>query len=91
MICQGFLPSPALQPFVKGYQLRHFTFTIQKAPLYKPYAPRPEQTLAFVPRGYEQVEYVNSHQIVQRPPSALLGQHGLRTNRHLGERSSVPC
>ncbi|MBD2705694.1 AraC family transcriptional regulator [Spirosoma sp. BT702] len=83
MICQGFLPSLSLRPFIKDYQLRYFTFTDKTGPTYKPYAPRPEQTLAFFPRGYEQVEYVDSGQFINRPPSALIGQQIGRINRHL--------
>ncbi|UFH55594.1 AraC family transcriptional regulator [Spirosoma sp. KNUC1025] len=83
MICQGFLPSMALRPFVKDYQLRQFTFTDKTRPAYKPYAPRPEQTLAFFPRGSERVEYVTSGQVIKRPSSALIGQQGERVNRHL--------
>jgi AraC-like DNA-binding protein len=86
MICQDFLPSPPLRDFVRCYHLRHFVFEETSNVPFKPYAPRPEQTLAFYPRGYEQVEYVASKRIVQRPRSILIGQYIERTNRHLSGR-----
>jgi AraC-like DNA-binding protein len=84
MICKAFMPNPALGDFVECYQIRHFLFDdISQLP-FKPYAPRPEQTLAFYPRGYETVEYVNKGIYVKRSKSHLIGQALERTNRHLG-------
>lgn len=84
MICQAFLPAPALQAFVQGYQLRHFRFAEAMKIPFKPYAPRPEQTLVFYPRGYEVTEYVRSHTFVKRPSACIMGQFTERTNRHPG-------
>lgn len=84
MLCQDFLPSPPLRQFVKCYHLRHFIFSEAINSPFKPYAPRPEQTLAFYPRGYERVEHVASGKIIQRPRSIIMGQYVERTNRHLG-------
>ncbi|CCH53595.1 transcriptional regulator, AraC family [Fibrisoma limi BUZ 3] len=83
MICQDFLPGPALQPYVKRYHLRHFVFADMASIPFKPYAPRPEQTLAFYPRGRELVEHIGSHRRIERPRSMLMGQYVERTNRHL--------
>jgi AraC-like DNA-binding protein len=83
MICQEILPSLQLRAFVKSYQLRHFVFSHEDEIPFKPYAPRPEQTLAFYPRGSESVEYCVSGQFLQRPRSVLMGQACERTNRHL--------
>lgn len=83
MICQEFTPTSHLRSLVQCYQLRHFVVPNGTTLPYKPYAPRPEQTLAFFPRGNEQVEYLANGQIVPRPRSVIIGQYTERTNRHL--------
>lgn len=83
MICQGFLPSPPLRDFIKGYQLRHFSFTDQASMPVKPYAPRPDQQIVFYPRGHELVEHITPHKIIPRPRSIITGQYVERTNRLL--------
>lgn len=89
MIGQSFLPSPALRQYVKRYQLWHFVFDDPIKLPFKPYAPRPEQVLAFCPRGYELVEYPASNKIIQRPRSYIMGQYVERTNRHLGSADFI--
>jgi AraC-like DNA-binding protein len=84
MICHDFLPSAPLRAYVKYYHLRHFVFSDSTSLPFKPYAPRPEQTLCFYPRGYELVEYVTSKKMIKRPRSFIMGQYVERTNRHLG-------
>jgi AraC-like DNA-binding protein len=83
MICQDFLPHPTLRWFVRCYHLRHFKFSKTGPSPIKPYAPRPEQTLAFFPHGNEAIQFVGSGEVVSRPRSALLGQYTQRTNRLL--------
>jgi AraC-like DNA-binding protein len=83
MICHEFIPQPELRRFVQSYQLRHFTFANGSSIPFKPYAPRPEQTLAFFPRGSESVEDLVTNTILKRPRSAIIGQYSERTNRHL--------
>jgi AraC-like DNA-binding protein len=83
MICQDFIPSPHLQQYIKRYHVRHFIFPNTSNIPFKPYVPRPEQTLAFYPRGHELVEYVASHKFIKRPKSMIMGQYLERTNRHL--------
>lgn len=83
MLCQDFLPGPPLRPFIKCYHLRHFIASEATKLPFKPYAPRPEQTLAFYPRGHEWVEHVASTTISRRPRSIIMGQYTERTNRHL--------
>ncbi|GGH35350.1 AraC family transcriptional regulator [Dyadobacter endophyticus] len=83
MICQEFIPQPQLRPFVQNYQLRHFTFGDGGSIPFKPYAPRPEQTLAFFPRGSESEENLVTNTMIERPRSAIIGQYSQRTNRHL--------
>lgn len=84
MLSQTLLPDPGLRGVVKCYQIRHFVFH-SIAPLpFKPYAPRPEQTLTFYLRAHEIVEYVTDGKFQKRPCSMLMGQQTQRTNRHLG-------
>jgi AraC-like DNA-binding protein len=83
MICQEFIPQPQLRSFVQSYQLRHFTFGNLSSIPFKPYAPRPEQTLAFFPRGNEWVENLVTNTMIKRPRSVIIGQYSQRTNRHL--------
>lgn len=83
MICQEFVPQPQLRHFVQSYQLRHFTFGSGTYIPFKPYAPRPEQTLAFFPRGSESEENLVTNTMIKRPRSAIIGQYSQRTNRHL--------
>ncbi|WP_310587615.1 MULTISPECIES: DUF6597 domain-containing transcriptional factor [Dyadobacter] len=83
MICQEFTPQPQLRPFVQSYQLRHFTFSDGSSIPFKPYAPRPEQTLAFFFRGSESEENLVTNTMIKRPRSAIIGQYSQRTNRHL--------
>ena len=86
MIGQAFLPSPGLRPYIRSYQLWHFIFPDKTKLPFKPYAPRPEQTLVFCPRGFELVEYVSTGQLIKRPESYLIGQYTERTNRHIGSQ-----
>ncbi|MCF0063170.1 AraC family transcriptional regulator [Dyadobacter chenwenxiniae] len=83
VICQEFVPQPQLRRFVQSYQLRHFTFADGSSIPFKPYAPRPEQTLAFFPRGSESVENLITNTMIKRPRSVVIGQYSQRTNRHL--------
>lgn len=83
MICHEFLPDLRLRPFVQDYQLRHFIFPAGSSIPFKPYVPRPEQTLAFFPRGTERVEHLSDNTFLTRPRSAIIGQYSERTNRHL--------
>lgn len=89
MICQAFLPSPAISNFVRAYQLRHFVFSEQDTLPYKPYAARAEQTLVFYPRGFERVEHPESSKFLRRPRSMVSGQYTERTNRHIASRDFI--
>ncbi|HEX5151458.1 MAG TPA: helix-turn-helix domain-containing protein [Parafilimonas sp.] len=83
MLCEAFLPYLPLRDYIECYQLRRFIFSNQTNSNYKPYAPRPEHTLAFYPRGFERVEYVSDKKFIQRPRSMIMGQYTERTNRHV--------
>ena len=86
MIGQSLLPSPGLRPYIRSYQLWHFIFPDKTKLPFKPYAPRPEQTIVFCPRGFELVEYVSTGQLIKRPESYLIGQYTERINRHIGSQ-----
>jgi hypothetical protein len=75
MICQEFIPQPQLRRFVQSYRLRHFTFGDGSFIPFKPYAPRPEQTLAFFQRGRESEESLATKTIIKRPRSAIISLH----------------
>lgn len=80
MTFQDLYPHPSLAEYVRLYHLRHFDF---KDPLNlpsKPYPPRPEQCLIFIPRDLQTVEYVAQGQIVKRPRSVVVGQQTSRIN-----------
>ena len=89
MISQEFLPCQALREYITCYQLRHFVFPAGTPLPYKPYAPRPEQTLVFHPRGHELVEFVSSKLIIKRPRAYVMGQYVERTNRQIGTEEFI--
>ncbi|MBC3787675.1 AraC-like DNA-binding protein [Spirosoma sp. LMG 31448] len=72
-----------MRHFIKGYHLRHFRFADVASPPLKPYAPRPDQQMAFYPRGRELVEHIAPYKLIQRPRSMITGQYTERTNRLL--------
>ena len=51
MIYQYIAPSPALQGFVRDYLIAHFIFDKDQEIPFKPYSPKPEQTITFLPKG----------------------------------------
>lgn len=85
MVFEELLPCPFLRSYVKSFHVRHFTFGDGCSIPFKPYAPRPEHSLVFFPRDREAVEYISGKEIIQRPRSVIIGQHTIRTNRHLGK------
>ncbi len=89
MVGQSFIPSPLLREHVKGYQLWHFVFSDANNLPFKPYAPRPEQTLIFCPRGAELVTHAGCDKIIKRTRSFIMGQFTERTNRYMGSTDYV--
>lgn len=82
MIFKDFRPCPQLEEFVEIYHLRHFVFSNNKKLPFKPYPPRPEQCIAFYPRGSEQTELVPDGVIIKKPKSVITGQFTNRINRY---------
>jgi AraC-like DNA-binding protein len=82
MIFKDFRPSPQLEEFVEVYHLRHFVFSTNKNVPFKPYPPRPEQCIAFYPRGAELTELVPGGVQIKKPRSVITGQFTNRINRY---------
>ncbi len=51
MIYKYIAPSPPLQDFVRDYLIAHFIFNKDQDIPFKPYSPKPEQTITFLPKG----------------------------------------
>jgi AraC-like DNA-binding protein len=82
MIFKDFHPCPPLAEFVEIYHLRHFVFPRHIKLPFKPYPPRPEQCIAFYPRGSELTELVPDGAIIKKPRSVITGQFTNRINRY---------
>jgi len=82
MIFKDFHPSPHLKEFIEIYHLRHFIFPAGKKLPFKPFPPRPEQCLAFYPRGAEITELVPDGVKIKKPRSVITGQFTNRINRY---------
>ncbi len=85
MLLQDFPPSPALMEYVRLYRLVRFLFSASDSIPFKPYPPRPEHCLSFYPRDTETIEYPNQPTKINNIRSALIGQHSVVTNRHVGK------
>jgi len=66
----------------RSYHIRHFVFAAGVS-AFKPYPPRPEQSLVFYPRQKEIVEYTTESRTLCRPPAMVMNQYTARTNRHI--------
>jgi AraC-like DNA-binding protein len=82
MIFKDFRPRPQLEEFVEVYHLRHFVFSSHIKLPFKPYPPRPEQCIAFYPRGSELTEVIPDGSIIKKPRSVITGQFTNRINRY---------
>lgn len=67
-------PSPALREYVRLYQIIGLSFGPDTVVPIKPYWPRPENCLAFYPRGGDIVEQINGD-TKKNTRSTLFGQH----------------
>ncbi len=83
MIYRYIAPNPALQEFVKNYLIAHFTFDKgQKIP-FKPYSPKPEHTITFLPKGNLTISNPLTGQTQIAPVTSICGQQVSRYNFHL--------
>lgn len=76
-------PSLALREYVRQYQIIGFAFGPEVVIPVKPYWPRPENCLAFFPRGGDTIERMNGVAEKWQPRSALIGQHSYMMNRQV--------
>jgi AraC-like DNA-binding protein len=75
-------PNPAFREYVRQYQIVGFSFPASDVMPIKPYWPRPENCLAFYPRGGDWIGQPTGVAERWMTRSALVGQHVYLTHRH---------
>ena len=81
MIFKDVQPTVPLGQMVQYYRLRHFIIP-QNLPISaKPFPARPEQCIAFYPRGFEIREIIPDKIRILNPRSVISGQYTKRINR----------
>jgi AraC-like DNA-binding protein len=83
MIFDDIYPTSPLDKIIQLYRLRHFVIPKQLIISSKPYPPRPENCIAFYPRGFELTQ--DNEGSVKRSRSVISGQY-----THLINRRSSP-
>ena len=83
MIYQYIAPSPALQEFVRDYLIAHFVFDKDQDIPFKPYSPKPEQTITFLPKGSLTVKNPLTGETRIAPSISICGQQISRYNFYL--------
>jgi AraC-like DNA-binding protein len=83
MIYQYLSPSPVLREFVRDYLIAHFVFGKDQPIPVKAFAPRPEQAMAFLPRGGLVMHNAISADRHTAPATSICGQQLSRYNFHL--------
>ena len=83
MIYRYIVPDPVLQEFVRDYLIAHFTFDKDQDIPFKPYSPKPEQTITFLPKGNLTINnpLTGENQVV--PNVSICGQQVSRYNFYL--------
>jgi hypothetical protein len=74
MIYQYIAPSPFLQEFVRDYLIAHFVFDKDQEIPFKPYSPKPEQTITFLPKGKLTIRNPLSGETQEAPSISICGQ-----------------
>ena len=80
MIYQYIAPSPVLQEFVRDYLIAHFIFDKEQKIPFKPYSPKPEQTITFLPKGNLTISNPLTGEMQQAPKISICGQQVSRYN-----------
>jgi len=80
MIYKYIAASPCLQEFVKNYLIAHFIFDKEGEIPFKPYSPKPEQTLTFLPKGGLTVQNLQTGEKNIAPGVSVSGQQVSRYN-----------
>lgn len=85
MIYQYIAPSPILQEFVRDYLIAHFTFEKGEDIPFKPYSPKPEQTITFLPKGNLTISDPLKGVEQVAPSVSICGQQVSRYNFYLSQ------
>lgn len=83
MIYRYIVPDPALQEYVKDFLIAHFTFDKDQDIPLKPYSPKPEQTITFLPKGNLRINNPQTGETRIAPVTSICGQQVSRYNFHL--------
>jgi AraC-like DNA-binding protein len=83
MIYQYIAPRPALQEFVRDYLVAHFIFGKDQDIPFKPYSPKPEQTITFLPKGRLTINNPLTREMRMVPAVSICGQQVSRYNFYL--------
>src|SRR5690606_4380319 len=83
MIYQYIAPKPILSEFVRDYLVAHFVFDEQQIIPFKPYSPKPEQTITFLPRGKLTISNPVTKEMHVAPAISICGQQLSRYNFYL--------
>lgn len=83
MIYQYVAPGPVLNEFVRDYLIAHFKFDKQEDIPFKPYSPKPEQTITFLPKGNLTIDNPLTGENRMAPVTSICGQQLSRYNFHL--------
>lgn len=83
MIYQYIAPNPALREFVRDYLIAHFVFDKDQNIPFKPYSPKPEQTITFLPKGKLTILNPVTGEKQIAPPASISGQQVSRYNFYL--------
>ena len=83
MIYKYIAPGLALQEFVRDYLVAHFVFDKDQDIPFKPYSPKPEQTITFLPKGNLTITNPITGQSHIAPVASICGQQVSRYNFYL--------
>ncbi len=83
MIYRYIAPGPALQEFVRDYLIAHFIFDKDQDIPCKPYSPKPEQTITFLPKGKLTINNPLTGETRTAPVASICGQQVSRYNFYL--------
>ena len=83
MIYRYIAPSCGLQEFVRDYLVAHFIFDKDQDIPFKPYSPKPEQTITFLPRGNLTIKNPLNAEDQVAPIISISGQQISRYNFYL--------
>jgi AraC-like DNA-binding protein len=83
MIYRYIAPRPELREFIRDYLIAHFVFDKDQDIPSKPYSPKPEQTITFLPRGKLTINNPISGETRIAPAISITGQQVSRYNFYL--------